>query len=370
MDFKTRTLAGWRDRKAALATKRLLVGFDGFVDTIVTPVALRTGPGAAFTPIATIAEFGQRVLGAAGKSTNFELYPRLEKPGGNGPIMAGALLAAGARPVCIGAFGDGAVHPVFQPLAAQTRLFSLCAPAATTALEFDDGKIMLGQMRSLDAISFARITTVVGAEPLAGLLDTADLVALLNWTMIPGMTGILTELAGRVLPALPPRPDRIFFFDLADPEKRAAADLVFALETIARFSAFGRVTLGLNLKEAQQVCAALGFGPEAAGRAGLRAMAGAVRARLGLDTVVIHPPDSAACAGAGGSWWVPGPYAAQPLLTTGAGDHFNAGFAAAQLLGLPPESCLALGAGTSGHYVRTAQSPSPAGLETFLANWK
>jgi len=42
-------------------------------------------------------EFGQRIVDAAGKSLNIELYPRLEKLGGNGPIMAHALLTQ-ARP--------------------------------------------------------------------------------------------------------------------------------------------------------------------------------------------------------------------------------------------------------------------------------
>jgi hypothetical protein len=61
-----------------------------------------------------------------------------------------------------------------------------------------------------------------------------------------------------VLPKLPPKPDRIYFFDLADPEKRSVEDLRAALAAIAKFAQFGRVTLGLNLKEAQQVGPALG----------------------------------------------------------------------------------------------------------------
>ena len=163
---------------------------------------------------------------------------------------------------------------------------------------------------------------------------------------------------------------RVFFFDLADPEKRSPADLVYALEVIGKFEQFGRVTLGLNLKEAQQVFTTLGFGTETETESGLRAMAGKIRARLDLTTVVIHPKESAACATREGTAWVPGPYFAQPLITTGAGDHFNAGFAAAQLMGFTPESALALGVCTSGHYVRTARSPSLADLETFLANWR
>ena len=59
-----------------------------------------------------------------------------------------------------------------------------------------------------------------------------------------------------------------------------------------------------------------------------------------------------------------------PLITTGAGDHFNCGFVTGQLLGLEPEACLTLGVCTSGHYVRTGESPTLATLETFLANWR
>jgi sugar/nucleoside kinase (ribokinase family) len=141
------------------------------------------------------------------------------------------------------------------------------------------------------------------------------------------------------------------------------------LNAIGRFQTFGRVTLGLNLKEAQQVFAVLGFGPETEDEKGLRSMARQIRQKLGVATVVIHPTKSAACATKEDAWWVPGPYAEKPLLTTGAGDHFNAGFATGQLLGLSPESCLCLGVSTSGFYVRTARSPSLGDLETFLTQW-
>jgi hypothetical protein len=40
------------------------------------------------------------------------------------------------------------------------------------------------------------------------------------------------------------------------------------------------------------------------------------------------------------------------------------------MLGLDPEGCLALGVCTSGHYVRTAESPSLDDLEKFLASWE
>jgi pfkB family carbohydrate kinase len=366
MDPKARLLSALAARPAALAGRTCLVGFDGFVDTIVSAVARRTGPGAAFTAFAGIADFGRQVLAAAGKSTNFELYPRMEKPGGNGPIMAGALAALGAGVTCVGPLGRPTLHPVFAELATRARLVSLAEPARTTALEFPDGKVMLGIMRSLDEITPAALAAAFGGDGYQGAIAAAELMVLGNWTMIPHMTEVYDDLTTRLLPAIPSRPDRIFFFDLADPEKRSPSDLVAALEAISHFALFGRAVLGLNLKEAQQVLAALALGPEPETPAGFQTAAAKIRRRLNLAIVIVHPKESAACATSQGSWWLPGPYTPQPLISTGGGDHFNAGFAAGLLLGLDPEVSLLLGVSTSGHYVRTGRSPTTSDLSAFL----
>jgi hypothetical protein len=369
MNFKTRTLAALRAARAKAPVRTALVGLDGFVDTIVTPVAQRTGQGDAFTPIRTIPEFAQRIADAAGKSTNIEFYPLMDKLGGNGPIMANALLATDTRVTYIGSLGRPSIHPVFHNFASRAEVISLCDPATTTAAEFGDGKLMLGQLRSLDNITLETIDAVMGAEKFRATLGNADLVSLVNWTMIPNMTGILRSLVEEVLPALPPREGRIFFFDLADPEKRAREDLLEVLHLLSRFGAFGSVTLGLNLKEAQRVHAELGLFPRGVSEDDLREIAADIRRNLNLHTVVVHPRESASCATVDDTYCVPGPYTDQPLITTGAGDHFNAGFAQGQMLGLAPEACLGLGVCTSGHYVRTAQSPSLDDLEEFLVNW-
>ena len=367
-DFKTACLAALRSHASRIGQTRSLVGLDGFVDTIVTPVGLRSGQGEAFTPIATLSEVGQRTVAAAGKSTNIELYPRMDKLGGNGPIMANALLAHGTQLTYVGALGAPAIHPVFADLARRATVVSLTTPAHTTAVECEDGKLMLGQMRSLDEITFDRLQAGLGEAGLKAALSSADLVALVNWTMIPNMTEIFESLVDRVLPSLSAVKAR-FFFDLADPEKRSVDDLRRALRAISRFEKFGRVTLGMNLKEAQQVAAAVGLTPGDESERSLRDTAAALRETLRIDTAVVHPRAAAACATAAGTSWVPGPYTEKPLITTGAGDHFNAGFSTGQLLGLDPQSCLTLGVCTSGHYVRTGESPSLSQLESFLANW-
>jgi hypothetical protein len=331
-------------------------------------VGLRHGPGADFTPIATMTEFAQRVLGAAGKSTNIELHQRMEKLGGNGPLMGGALLSFGAPLTYIGALGSTAPVAPLADFARASHAISLGDPGFTTALEFADGKLMLGLMAGFDAITYQRLVERTGGEDvLRGFVGGADLVALVNWTMIPHMTAIFAGLLENVLPFVEPR-ERLFFFDLADPEKRADAEIAEALQTIRRFEQFGRVTLGLNFKEAVHVGRVLGIASDSEEESPLRELSSSIRDRLQIATVVVHPRKSAACATAQGSWWVPGPYCETPLVTTGAGDHFNAGFALGQLLGLAPDECLTTGVSTSGFYVRNGKSPTVDELIGFLAS--
>ena len=365
MEQVTQTLQELAAKPLNAATKNVMVGLDGFVDKIVTPVDKRHGMGENFDPIATIAELGARISAAAGKSANLELFPRFDKLGGNGPIMANAMLALGCQTRYVGALGYPEVHPVFQEFAKQTQAVSLSAPGITTALEFQDGKIMFGRMVGLDEVSYERIIEVAEEGKFFDMMSRSDLVAMVNWTMIPKMTEVFVSLLEKVLPNLPPK-DRHYFFDLTDPRKRSQNDVSNVLGVITRFQSHGEVTLGLNYNESLQVATALGLKEQEPDKDGLRNMAEKIRDSLEIGCVVIHPVDSAACATKEDSWWVAGPYEENPKITTGAGDHFNAGFSAARLGGLSPTACLNFATATSGYYVRTAQSPSIGQIENFL----
>ena len=83
--------------------------------------------------------------------------------------------------------------------------------------------------------------------------------------------------------------------------------------------------------------------------------------------MVIHPRRAAAAAIAGDSATFQGPFVQQPKISTGAGDHFNAGFCLGRVLGLGLQESLCAGVATSGYYVRTAQSPSATELAEFSA---
>lgn len=370
MDHKALTLKQLSKHGSEISHKHALVGFDGFVDRISSVVDKRFGQGDKFERIETIDVFGHRILAAAGKSTNLELFINFEKLGGNGPIMANALLNAGAKTRYIGALGDEIIHPVFREFAKSTGAISVVDPGITHALEFSDGKIMLGTMSSLDGLSYDSILKHVSEGDFFDIFSRQDLICMVNWTMIPNMTELFGDLLDHVIPNLPPRDTKHYFFDLADPVKRPEGEIENVLRTIARFQNYGHVTLGLNLAETKQVYRILGKSEIDADPDALKTMASFIRNELSIGCVVVHPKESAACATKDEMCWIPGPYTENPKITTGAGDHFNAGFTSAQLLGFPPLACLTVGVSFSGHYVRTGESPSLTKVQTFIQNWK
>ena len=79
------------------------VGFDGFVDEIVEVVDKRDSFD-SYVRMTHMAQFGERIIQAAGLSTNIEFVPKTVKLGGNGPIMANALVQAGTSVSYVGSF--------------------------------------------------------------------------------------------------------------------------------------------------------------------------------------------------------------------------------------------------------------------------
>ena len=94
-----------------------------------------------------------------------------------------------------------------------------------------------------------------------------------------------------------------------------------------------------------------------------------IRDQLKVNTVVVHPVQYALAVSAGDAAIVEGPFTPKPLITTGAGDHFNAGFCLGKLLGFDNAQSVLTGVTTSGFYVRSAKSPSVADLVDLLNHW-
>src|ERR1044071_1357138 len=354
------------DRPAHLTA---FVGLDGFVDEILHVVDKRMD-AQHYERVPSIARLAERIAEASGRSTNIELVNQLTKLGGNGPIMANALARFGLKVTYLGNLGYPHLHPVFDEFAARAEVVSIAEPGHTDALEFDDGKIMLGKHSSLKEVNWANILARFGRERLAQKLEGSSLVAFVNWTMLPHMSDIWEALQHELCPGLNTHtPRRMIFFDLCDPEKRTAADISRALELIVRFEKHFDVTLGLNEKEANEIADVLGLHGKAHNAEALSALAAKLQARLPVNTIVIHPVSYALAISGDAAQVVKGPYISKPKITTGAGDHFNAGFCLGKLLGFDNALSLLTGVTTSGYYVRTAKSPSLPQLVEMLHKW-
>ena len=346
-------------------------GFDGFVDEIVHAVDRRFD-AEHYARVSTMAEYGRRIAAGSGLSLNIEIVTIDRKIGGNGPIFANALMRLGSDVTYLGSVGREAVHPVFAELAAGGRVIGIADPAQTDAMEFSDGKIIRSKLSPLGDVTWAAILERVGLSAFVSYLLKADLIAFNNWTMLPHMTAIWDGILAQALPLMQPEAlhGKLLFFDLADPEKRTREDLLAALLRIRSFGERGfHTVLGLNRKEACEVAEVLGCAIADYRAYPLEELTRFLYARLGVGCVVVHPVDCAACADARGYFEVEGPYCAEPILTTGAGDHFNAGYMFGAAQRFEAEDCLLLGVASSGYYVRTGQSPTLRDIPLFLSDW-
>ncbi len=349
----------------SLADSKALLGLDGFVDEIIAVVDKRRDHE-TFEPIETIDGLGRKILAAAGQSSNYELVVKGMKSGGNGPTMANALATLGMSVTYIGNLGFPTLHPVFKEFARRAKVVSIAEPGHTDALEFNDGKLMLGKIQNLGDVTWDNLVSRVGRDRLKSLMSDAKLIGMLNWTMLPHMSRIWAKLLDEVIPNLE-RHHRKLFVDLADPEKRTNEDIVEALKLLGRFQDQVDVILGLNLKESMEVADVLGLPGREDPESAIVENAKAIRSELNLSCVVIHPRRGAAAATADESAKFDGPFVQKPRISTGAGDHFNAGFCLGRMLGMSLPESLCCGVGTSGYYIRTAESPTALQLADFIA---
>ena len=347
---------------------KTLIGFDGFTDEIVRAVDKRSDIYNS-TPIATIQDFAARIQAASGKSCNIELELIEKKIGGNGPILASALSALiKTAPTLIGALGFPEIEPLFQPLEKKCKKVISIAPSGhTDAIEFTDGKILFGKQQGIFDVTVSRLLACVTAEELIALFDEADCIVFANWTMLYSMTEIWKFVAQNILPKLPSKTTyRRCFIDLADPAKRSDEDLKDALDTMKSMKEGLHITLGLNEAEALRLLSLYNITFSLEKKEAIEQAAIILLEKTDLNQVVIHTRKYAAAASYEDTASVEGPFIEHPKITTGGGDHFNAGFLAGSAYDCPLKESLLLAVATSGFFVRHGSSPTIEDLIHFL----
>lgn len=343
----------------ALRDKRGALGFDGFRDVLTRPVR----DAETKTHFSTIAEFGEYLASKAGKSGSITLDVVSERVGGNMPLVSKALGAFGLAADLYGMLGAPGPAPLFASMPECLRLHGFCAPGEATALEFDDGKLFFMPERPLAQPPWALLRA---AHPdVAERFGAADFAALLNWSELDFSQALWESVYEDCFAHAQADFSRFVFFDLCDCTPRGDGEIRRVLELIGRFGEKRRAILSLNENEAL-VCAR-------ATLPGVQADPGEIAARLGerfgIAEVVVHTYRESICAHGGGLARVPTRFVARPMISTGGGDNFNAGYILASLLGLDAQARLLTANMTSNYYIRHGQSAAPAGLAAFAETY-
>ncbi|MBC8011071.1 MAG: carbohydrate kinase [Burkholderiales bacterium] len=340
------------------------LGFDGFVDEMIRLVGERRSLS-DYTPVPTIAAFGELVSRAAGHSSLREIVVTAVHPGGCAVNLGDGLAALGVPVDCFATLGDPP-HPAFAPITERFRSTRTWGgePGRTLAYEFADGKLMFSSVTQLGELTPAKVGHLLADGAYAAACRESRLVAITNWTLYPHMTAVWRHLQAEVYSKLQHRP--AFLVDLVDPSTRSPDDVRAMLATLPGLESAGPVTLGLNGNEANIIARLLGMPESTDDHASLLALARALRTLLGLSGIVIHTIRLAAVSASDGEATLAGPYCAQPRKSTGAGDRFNSGYALGQLLALPAAERLLCACACSGFFVREARSASLAELASFL----
>jgi hypothetical protein len=352
-----------KDHGAMLQEKKITAGFDGFIDTIAKVIKKKQAkrPPSLFT---TIKEFGNYIVEKEGTSLSLEIEERSSKLGGNMPILANALGQLAATVNCVGALGYPQIHPAFKNFHANCHLYSFADPGTATAFEFNDGKIMMAQMTELNSFGWDKIKNKIGIDTLISLYKQSDLICLLNLSEIDASTDIWKGFLKDVFPKYSFTGEKqITFFDLSDCSKRSSESIKEMLELLQEFAKHTRVILSLNKNEAHIIYKTL-F--DKSSKKDLSGIGKKIFEKIGIHTLVLHSAREVIAFTNEESVAVNTFFISDPKISTGAGDNFNAGFCAAQLLQLDLESSVILANAVSGYYVRTGTSAQLPDIINFL----
>ena len=350
-----------QERQHILAQRRVTLGFDGFIDTIAKIIKDKGAQnGTLFFP--RIQDFGHYVLDKSASSFSLEVAEQHVKLGGNMPITAHALSSLGVPVNCVGALGYPRIHPVFEHLAPNGQMYSFAEPGYATAYEFDNGKMMLAQMEQLNQLGWEAIVEKIGLNTLIQLFSNSDLWAILNWSEIDASSNIWRGLLSDVVPKCQPENQAIAFFDLSDCSKRSDEAILEMLELLQQFSKSAQVILSLNSNEARRILQCF----MTTNLTELLEIGTSLYPFLRLPTLLIHSAQHTFCITNDRVYSCTSFWTAHPKLSTGAGDHFSAGMAAAQLMQLDWKSALIFANAVAGCYVRSGISPTLNEVVQFL----
>lgn len=330
------------------------VGFDGYIDEIVRPM----GTVGRFE---SIRQFNDFIIGNGSVSADISVKRIFRHMGGNAPLLAYSLAKKGLEVHCVGAFGTNKVLPIFEPLEKSCDVLTIAEPAKCYALEFPDGKIMFGERSTLDRITPVLIRKKAG-DRLHSLLNKSKLICFVNWSGLLHSNDILSEILLQTCHITRDR-EQILFLDLADLSVIETERVAVFIALLPKLRQRYYTVLSLNRKEAATVTERLG---EKVGS--LQQMASMLFKRLETDEITIHSSlGSIAITEKKETGCIIPKRIEDPVVVTGAGDNYNAGYCTAKLLDMNPDGCVSMGNASAYDFICNGE---PSGWEQIIKEYR
>ncbi|MHA1731993.1 MAG: PfkB family carbohydrate kinase [Promethearchaeota archaeon] len=355
-----------------LGSKRVLVGWDGYVDKLCSLVAQRESPR-DFTKMDSMNSFAERVGSTSGSSCNVERVLKKLIAGGFAPNVARALSHLGASVDLVAMMGFPEPLPLFRDFPQNVALHTIGDPGETIALEFNDGKVMLTDFGNINDLSWEQVASNLGRETMMSLFEGCEAIGQGHWSLVPNMNDIWTKIQEEVVPNLSNGAVKrwILLVDPADMKKRKKADILGMVEGLQKFEDLGiKTCLSLNDKEAVDLSEALDSVEVIAKREDYDDAGKRINEVIDLSYLVIHDPHFATVTTRSDHSFVQEGFTSRPKFTTAAGDHFNGGLLVGLLLGFRPAEAIAIANAVTAIFVRTGSSPDLVDTGRFLANYE
>jgi hypothetical protein len=342
--------------------KTAFLGFDACIDNIAHIVRSKDEENVV-SFFSDSDQFGKFLLGLENKSCGIELHTRLSKIGGNMVIMSNALGNLDVVTECIGTFGYPSILPVFMAMSPNCSLHTISDTITATALEFNNSKIIMFDPGPYDCLHWEGIKDTLGLETIKKMISGKELIAFVNWSEIENSSLIWKGFLDDVFPGTINTAYKPFFFtDFSDCSRRSKQEIRIAIDLLGKFRNYFKVHISLNQNEADLIAEALDLPENESDEYFIRE----IYRVCNSDILVIHRVNDALAFDGLTFVGCETFLCKDPVILTGGGDNFNAGFCYSMLNDFDLFQSLVVANAVSGSYVRNGISPDVDNLIKFL----
>lgn len=345
----------------------LTLGFDGFIDHTYEIIDTRSGPD-EHSLMNEMSDLIERIESSIAMESSCTIEWKQNKvcAGGHTSHVGHALSTLGFDLTLIGTFGTP-IDDVFTDRFDQDELVSVGEPTRTTAVEFDDGKIIFVAPETQISLNWETLCEQVNLETLAEHVDGARFLGTGCWAKIPGTPSIWDGLRTELWPTLSDPPENILI-DTGDIRQLDSSQITTGVESILALENVVPVTVSAN--RAETISLANHLSERSNFDSLINATETVRKSGLQVSRVVSHAATKAVLATEDDVTTVTTSYTDSPSVLLSAGDHFNTGFVLATILGLQGSASLVLASAVAGFFVRNGQPPTHYQLYNFLDEYE